>query len=433
MNYPAGKPTFSIKTLGCKVNQYESQAIRESLVQNGFVEKEPNQIADFYIINSCTVTHKADKDTRGLIRHFHTLNPSGKIIVAGCYAELDSDRKTLAQMPGVTHLVKNNEKKYIAKILNSETLHASRFTLHETITSFKERNRAFIKIQDGCNHKCSYCKVSLVRGPSQSRCAEEILKEVKLLLEKGFKELVLTGVCLGAWGRDFKKKENLAGITDKISKIEGNFRIRLSSVEPMYVSDEIIEIVKDNNRVCKHIHVPLQSGDDKILKIMKRAYTARKFTQITAKLKKHIPDIAITMDVLVGFPGEGEKEFHNTVKVIKRIRPSRMHIFSYSRREGTAASKFKQGVDEQAVKERVKLLADLSNDFSMDFARRFIGKKQDAIIESHRDKSTNLLCGYTDKYIRVLTDGPDALKNKLIPLRIDSVTEKTNTVRARLD
>jgi len=430
MNFPdkSARPTFTIKTLGCKVNQYESQAMRESLLRNGFSEEIGEEKTDFFIINSCTVTGKADRDTRNLIRHFHRRNPKGKIVVAGCYAELDSDREMLANMPGVIHLVRNREKGRITEILTTDD---GRQATDEKsgITDFKDRNRAFVKIQDGCDYRCSYCKVSIVRGPSRSRGLEEIVKEVRCLIEKGFKEIVLTGVCLGAWGKDLTDpnqpprltgvgwESGLAGLIKKLSRLEDKFRIRLSSIEPGYVIDEIIGMLRNNAKVCKHLHMPLQSGDDRVLKLMNRPYTTGKFTQLVKKARKHIPDMAITTDVLLGFPGEDNKSFQRTEKFIKDIRPSRIHVFSYSKREGTAAAKFKSYTDKKEVRERVNIITDLGKRLQADFAKRFAGKPQEVLIESQRDRSTGLLTGYTDRYVRVLTDGPDSLKSCLVSVR----------------
>ena len=436
MSFP-DSPTFIIKTLGCKVNQYESQAMRENLARGGFLEKTNGQIVDFYVINSCTVTHRADKDTRSLIRRFHKINPHGKIVITGCYAELDSDRNTLIGIAGVTHLVRNREKERIAEILQvnpkSEIRNSKQIGNPEfEITDFKDRNRAFIKVQDGCNHRCSYCKVSLVRGPSKSRCTEEILREVRAVIERGFKEIVLTGICLGAWGRDTAKKINLSNLVKEISQIDGLFRIRLSSIEPIYVTDDIINTLKNNDKVCKHLHIPLQSGDNRVLKAMKRPYTRERFAEIISKIRRRIPDVAITTDMLVGFPGEDDKHFHITLKFIKDIRPSRMHVFSYSKRDGTLASGYRHSLNKKEIKERAKILAGLNRKLSTDFARDFIGEIQSAVIESHRDGVTGFLTGYTDRYIRVFVDGPDSLKNNLIPVRIMRVDKEKNMVFACL-
>jgi len=379
--------------------------MREELLRSGFAEKMGEEGADFFIINSCTVTAKADKDTRSMIRHFHRINPKGKIVVAGCYAELESDRKTLLSMPGVTYLTRNSEKGKIAEILRPPVI-ARRPT--STITDFKDRDRAFVKIQDGCDHRCSYCKVSIVRGPSRSRPADEIAKEARALVEKGFKEIVLTGVCLGA------RKSGLADLAKKLLRIAGSFRIRLSSIEPGYVTDDLLRALNDEPKLCKHLHIPLQSGDDKILKLMNRPYTTRSFARLIKKIRKNIPDIAITTDVLLGFPGEDKKSFRKTEKFIKAIRPSRMHVFSYSKREGTAAAKLKNYTDRKEARNRVNILTELSKRLQTEFAKGFIGRPQKVLIESRRDRSTGLLTGYTDRYVRVLTDGPDSLKNRLV-------------------
>ena len=466
MSFPA-KPTFIIKTLGCKVNQYESQAMRENLARGGFLEKMSGEIADFYIINSCTVTRKADRDTRSMIHRFHRVNPDGKIVVAGCYAELEKDRNILTGIPGVTHLVRNNEKGRIGDILMADdkihppslklfsrsapadarrSISTAKFSFGEggQITDFKDRNRAFVKIQDGCDNRCSYCKVPLVRGASRSRNPEDVLVETKALLEKGFKEIVLTGICLGAWGRDMRQPRrlldgNLRGchtvlsdLVKKISQIDGLFRIRLSSIEPIYVTDALINILKDNDKVCKHLHIPLQSGDNRILRAMRRPYTRERFAEIIGKVRKRIPDAAITTDMLVGFPGEDDRRFHGTLKFIKDIRPSRMHVFSYSKRDGTPASGYRHNLNKERIKERVRILASLGKGFSSDFARGFIDKTENMLIESHRDGVTGFLTGYADKYIRVFVDGPDSLKNSLIPVKITRVDTEKNMVFARL-
>jgi len=436
MNFSAN-PTFLIKTLGCKVNQYEGQAMREGLIKNGLAEAE-NEIADFYVINSCTVTHKADSKTRNLIRYFNKVNPEGKIVVAGCYAEFDADRKMLMKIPGVTHLIRNNEKARIAEVL---AINNGREAAGEKsgITDFKDRDRAFVKIQDGCDHRCSYCKVRLVRGFSKSRRAEEILKEVKCLIEKGFKEIVLTGTCLGAWGQittdscqsprstgfgRIMRKEaagGLPGLIRAIARIEGRFRIRLSSIEPGYVTDELIRIFKDEPKLCKHLHISLQSGDDKILKHMNRPYATRKFMRLVTKIRRHVTDAAITTDILLGFPGEDDRSFHRTERFIKAIAPSRMHVFSYSRREGTVAAKFKSHARKEEINERANILMGLSKRFQADFAKRFINKMQEVLLESQRCRFTGFLTGYTDRYVRVLIDGPDTLKNRLVSIRSRSL------------
>ena len=442
-------PTFVFFTFGCKVNQYETQAMREALLKNGFTESPCITGADFCIVNSCTVTHKADRDVRNAVRRFYSVNPKGSVIVAGCYAEMEEDRKILEALPGVKHFIRNKEKKLIGEIA-SRAFGALAMTsgngalppsprLRRTgamtsgISDFIGHDRAFVKAQDGCDHKCSYCKVSIVRGPSISRDAEDIIKEKKFLIEKGFSEVVLTGVCLGAWGRDFKNKLTLTTLVDEVASLTGKFRIRLSSVEPVYVTSELITIVRDNDKICKHFHIPLQSGDDKILKLMKRQYSSDKFLRLVENIRSGIPDAGITTDVLVGFPGEDENSFRKTLKTVNKIIPSRMHIFSYSERPKTEAAKARPLTGADIKKKRVKELEALNREFSMDFAERFLGSSQDVLIETQRDKATGFLQGYTANYVRVLLDAPEPPGKGVRPVEITKVDRRQNLVLGCLD
>lgn len=434
MNSP-GKPTFAIETIGCKVNQFESQAIREQLTRNGFAEKKDAGRADFLILNSCTVTGKADRETRNLIHRLRRKNPHGKVIVTGCYAESENDRKTLREIPGVVELVRNSEKGKIAEIASNHVPLGRQVevgSLDRGITDFANRDRAFVKIQDGCDHRCSFCKVRLVRGPSKSRPYPEIADEVTLLAGKGYREIILTGICLGAWGKDFGGKNNLAGLLRKISLIGMPFRARLSSIEPLYVTDELIDTIKENAGICPHLHMPLQSGDDKILKSMMRPYTTGKFMQIVEKIRRHIPGVAITTDILAGFPGEDRSSFARTLNFVKGFGPSRIHVFPYSRREGTVSAGFKNNAERAVTKERVKILNDLGKNLSQEFAKHFIGKTQKALIET-RSRENGLLSGYTERYIRVLVNGPDSLKGALASVKIVSVGREKGDIRACLD
>ena len=434
MNSP-GKPTFAIETIGCKVNQSESQAMREQLTRCGFIEKKDAAGADFLILNSCTVTGKADRETRNLIHRSRRKNPHGKVIVTGCYAEAENDRKALMQIPGVTALARNSEKKKIAEIVSNYHRPACRTECGSSdggITDFANRDRAFVKIQDGCNHRCSFCKVRLVRGASRSRPYPEVVSEVRSLAGKGYREIVLTGICLGAWGKDLSGKNNLAGLLKKISLIEMPFRVRLSSIEPVYVTDELIATIKESAGICPHLHMPLQSGDDKILRSMMRPYTTGKFRQIVEKIRRCIPDVAITTDILTGFPGEDKSSFARTLNFVKSFGPSRIHVFPYSRRQGTLSAGFKNNVERAVTRERVKILNDLGESLSREFAKRFIGKTQKVLIE-RRSEGNGILSGYTERYIRVLINGPDSLKSGLISIKIVSVGREKGAICARLD
>ena len=275
---------FFIKTLGCKVNQYESQAIREILVRTGFKECLSKETADIYVLNTCTVTHKADSESRYWAGIFHKTNPKAKIVLTGCAVEHGAD--AFSFLPGVSNIIKNEDKINIADILthNSNTRREPHRFL--TITGFKDHTKAFVKIQDGCVNACSYCKIPSVRGESISKPLKDVAGEVGTLVSKGFEEIVLTGICLGAWGSDLAENQNLIDVLRRLSGIPGTFRIRLSSIEPKYITDELIDYIAQNRKICRHLHIPVQSGDDEVLKRMNRPYTAGGMRDLIIKAKK---------------------------------------------------------------------------------------------------------------------------------------------------
>lgn len=422
MNSP-NRPTFLIKTLGCKVNQYESERIREDLLGSGFIEKGHKNSADIYIVNSCTVTHKADRETRRFIRQFHTVNKKATIVVTGCYAEMNVDRKSLSMIEAVTILVRNSDKKRIAKML------CNKFRMPYRKKKFpnmclSERDRAFVKIQDGCDNKCSYCKVCIVRGPSVSLTSSEILEEISCLVSHRYKEVVLTGVCLGAWADNAKGSAKLPYLLKKISLLNGNFRVRLSSIEPKYITEGLIQTILESPKICRHLHIPLQSGDDKVLEMMNRGYSSSEFLSLLANVRRRLPGFTFTTDIIVGFPGEDDRSFRNTYEFIKKTTPSRIHIFTYSKRYGTKAFNFNSTAHSMNVKKRQKTLGRLADDLALSYAKTLRGKTVSVLVESRRDKATGLLTGYTDTYVRVLVEGPDRFLNSILPTKIVSVSEK---------
>ena len=421
-------------TIGCKVNQYETQAIREAFLKNGYREADSSQPADIFVINTCTVTSKADKDSRRLIRLSHRINPDAQIIVTGCLVEKDGDE--IRAIPGVTHIMKNSQKHRIADLyFGTDVRPKGGHGITEIapgaytplkISDFHNRTRAFVKIQDGCNNFCSYCKVPYVRGRSRSRDLQNIIDEVNRLVDRGFKELVLCGICLGEWGRDLPGNPELADVIDKVSSIKKDFRIRLSSIEPRQVGNRLIRIMADSRRLCNHLHIPLQSGDNGVLKLMNRPYSSRDFVKLIGRIKKTIPDFSLTTDVLVGFPGENKKAFFNTIKVLKNVRPSRLHIFSYSKRNGTKAYNYNLDVSKEEMKERKRRLEGIDRRFSYEYRRRFFNKTTQVLVENKRDKFTQLLTGYSDTYIRLLfTDGPDSFYGQLKKVKITKVDLKS--------
>jgi threonylcarbamoyladenosine tRNA methylthiotransferase MtaB len=408
---------IKLYTLGCKVNQYESQAIREQLLNAGLEESSTGK-ADIYVINTCTVTAQADKECRRLIRKALRSNAMSDLIVTGCLVEKDAGR--IFQISDKIRIVPNHLKGHIADFLNSRRnprlkTHKKNF-IPLKISDFKDHERAFVKIQDGCNNRCSYCKVPLVRGKSASRDPKEIIAEVKRLTGRGFKEIVLTGICLGAYRY---KGYKLVNLLRSLEKIAGEFRIRLSSIEPQLVSDALIKKVADSAVICPHLHIPLQSGDNEILRQMNRPYTVRDYLSLIAKIKKKISNVAITTDVLAGFPGEKESNFRNTVRCLKKISPMRTHIFSFSPREGTAAFDFPDSVEAAVIKKRVNLLRKIAGDASYKYRRRFSGRYLTVLIESQRDKQSGLLSGYSENYIRIAVEGAGEEQiNKLLRVKI---------------
>ncbi len=413
---------FSIKTFGCKVNQYEAQHIRENLVLAGLSECGPGEEPDIFIINSCTVTARADRDARYAIMRAHRTTPEAKIVVTGCYAE--KDEAEISALPGVSKVIKNSDKPNLAAILISDPLypipdprHAPRST--PIISGFKGHTKAFVKIQDGCENFCSYCKVPYVRGAFRSRPLADITDEVRTLVSKGYKELVLTGICLGAWG--VEGRGSLCEVLEAIRKIEGVFRVRLSSIEPKYVTDRLIDMIASDRRICRHLHIPLQSGDNDVLARMNRPYKREDFRAIVERFRSRIRDAAFTTDVIVGFPGEEERNFMNTLELIKELSPGRTHIFTYSPREGTAAFCMEGACAPGASKERFGRLRDAADSASLSFRRQFAGRRLDVLVQTSRDRGTGLLTGYSDNYIKVLFRGPDSMMNNIVRVNIERV------------
>lgn len=417
----------AFETLGCKVNQYETQLIREQFANAGFECVSSDAPADIFVINTCTVTGKADSESRRLIRNAIKINPAAKIVVTGCYTELDSDE--IKKISDSLLVVKNSEKSKILQYLGVAPRGYS-----SVISGFEDRTKAFVKAQDGCDNFCSYCKVPLARGRSKSRDSAEIIREINSLVSNNYKEIILTGICLGGWGRDVGRV--LAVLLEEIEKeVSGDYRIRLSSIEPWYVTKSLIKRIADSDKICRHLHIPMQSGDDEILKAMNRAFASSDFIRLINDARSFLPEMAFTTDILAGFPGETQAHFDNTLKVVRLTRPSRIHIFPYSRRKGTRAYGFKGSVPNHIVTERVKALELLASELALEFRNRFAGRPAQILVETRRDKSTGLLTGYTDTYIKVGFDGPDSYKGTLRMVTVPPLTNPNSCdiLAARLE
>ena len=430
MNTEANSKRFYIKTLGCKVNQYESQLMREMLVKNGFMECLAEDIADIYIINTCTVTRHADSASRHMIGLFHRMNPKAHIVVTGCYVEHDAH--DVSFLPGVKYIIKNEDKYDVASILRdyAEGFSGSQIKKGRepwlTISDFKDHTKAFLKVQDGCDNLCAYCKVPLVRDRSRSKPLKYIMDEVKALVAKGFKEIVLTGICLGAWGRDLSENASIVDVLKALETIGANSRIRLSSIEPKYVTDELIGYMASHPNICRHLHIPLQSGDDAVLNMMNRPYTAAQYLSLINKIRENLPDIAITTDVMVGFPGETDERFQNSLGLVRRILPSRVHIFPFSKRNGTKAAEYGEELDPREVKRRHTMMRVLALEASYAYRMKYMGKVLDILTETKRDRPSGMLEGYSDNYIRVMFEGPDSLKGSLTRVKLDWLSLNTS-------
>jgi len=414
--------TVKFFTLGCKVNQYDTQSIREQLLRCGLRELTTRAPADIYVVNTCTVTHRSDAGSLYLIRKVLRENPKAKVIVAGCLTKLDSDkiRKT---SPGCLIIKDKENLSPIFKKLKL-TLHSSpssRHSLPKTrfISHFRGRTRAFLKIQDGCDNFCSYCKVPLVRGGSASRKIEDIISEARELAQNGFKEIVLCGICLGSFGKGLRPVAHLVDLIKQLEKIEGILRIRLSSIEAADVDSRLIKYMSASKKLCRHLHIPIQSGDDEILKKMNRRYTRQEYSRLIGKIKKSIPDIAITTDVLVGFPGEKESNFRNTLRLVKKIQPEKTHIFPYSSRQGTLAAKFSDArISDAQLKKRITALKLMADSCGLAYKKKFLGQAREVLFEARNKDKFGWWQGFTGNYLKVRLKSEQKLKNCLLPVRL---------------
>ncbi|TVM03836.1 MAG: tRNA (N(6)-L-threonylcarbamoyladenosine(37)-C(2))-methylthiotransferase MtaB [Candidatus Brocadia sp. WS118] len=415
--------TCAFITLGCKVNQYETQAIREALAAKGFVETIPEQAADLYVINTCTVTSASDEKSRQHIKRVKRKNPRAIVVVTGCYAEADA--RTIKNIDGVDYVITKDEEAQLAEIVSRDTV--PRVPTQESIynlkiSHFAGHTRAFLKIEDGCDMYCSYCIIPYVRGGIKSRRPQDILEEARRLIDNGYKEIILTGIHLGAYGKDTQGAYRLLGVIQMLSNLSGLERLRLSSIEVNEITNDLIDLVMHLGKICPHFHIPLQSGDDFILKRMNRKYTSSQYLETLDSIRSKIDSPSFTTDVIVGFPGEKDEHIENTINLCKNAGFSRMHIFPFSAREGTPAAKMTDHCQPQIIKTRRSRLDAVSKTLAYSYKRRFLNTCVKVLAEMERDPKTNKLCGYSERYIKVLFDGPDMVKKSLVSVRIDEIT-----------
>lgn len=408
---------FAIHTLGCKTNQLESATIKDTLVSAGYELVKFSEVADFYIINTCSVTAKSDSESAYYVRKARAKNPVAKIVVTGCSAQLHPDEL------GADIVVGNAKKLEILEYIESNSSLVTDIMKEveykdKKTYSIDGKTRANVKIQDGCNSRCAYCIIPYARGYSRSNKAENVIEQIEILTQKGFKEIILTGIHIGQWGLDFKHKKHFIDLLKEIEKIPTLQRYRLGSLEPPEINDELIDFLAQSDKFAHHIHVSLQNGNSEILKKMNRKYNIERAADIIYKLKDKMPDIALGCDIIAGFPTETDEQFDDCYNNLKELPLSFMHVFPYSIRPGTPAAKMEQ-VDENIKKQRAKKLQELAKQKKDMFISSMVGKELEVLIEKKRDKSGKLK-GVSSNYIIVHLGGDDELMNTIVKAKIVS-------------
>jgi threonylcarbamoyladenosine tRNA methylthiotransferase MtaB len=423
-------PKFKIVTLGCKVNQTESESIAQDLMASDWIAVQDAEAADVCIVNTCAVTQKASMQSRQALRQAIRANPCARIMATGCYAETAPDE--IKTIQGVTDIIGQGNKQAISSMLRQEGQRPAEVLISgcgdigqkrvfelTPLAVTAPRTRPFLKIQDGCDAFCTYCIVPYARGRSRSMPPEKVLHRIRKLAEAGYHEVVLTGIHIGTYGRDLSPVAGLAALLGRIDSLGLIDRVRVSSIEPLELTGEIIRMVAESDRFCRHFHIPLQSGDDGILKKMGRPYSRQIFRDLIIRVHEAMPDAAIGVDTLIGFPGEGEKAFENTYELIKDLPVSYLHVFPFSARPGTAAAKFGPPVQPEILKTRCERMRSLGWSKRLNFYRKFIGERLPVLIEAKRDGTAGLLKGISSNYVPVLIDAGDELKNKIVDVKIE--------------
>ncbi len=412
-------------TLGCKVNQYETNGMIQAFLQNGYEIVDFTEKSDIYIINTCTVTSISDKKSRQMIRRTKQLNPDAIVVAVGCYAQVAKDK--LEEIKDIDLILGISEKteiiKYVEEELKernpktyiSDVMHQKQFVDFGSV-NYTDKNRVAIKVQDGCNQFCTYCIIPYARGRIRSRKIENVRKEVEDLAKKGIKEIVITGIHVASYGKDLEENIGLIDLLEEINKINGIERIRLSSLEPTLITQEFVERLSKLEKICDHFHLSLQSGCNATLKRMNRHYATEDFKKATELLRKTYPNVALTTDIIVGFPGETDEEFNITYNFLKEINFYKMHIFKYSPRHGTKAEKMPNQIDGNIKEERSKKLIELSDKNEIQQNKKHINENLNVLIEEFED---GYYKGHTTNYIMVkMQENANNLQNKIVTAKI---------------
>ena len=413
--------TVAFYTLGCKVNQYETNAMEQQFIKNGYTVVDHHDFADIYVVNTCTVTNIAERKSRQMLRRVKDINKDAILVVCGCYAQVAKEE--LEKIPEIDIILGINEKNniveivedYIKKQVSKEEIVSDVSNQNEFLdfgdVTYTEKNRAVVKVQDGCNMFCTYCIIPYARGRIRSRKIENVVSEITKIAKLGIKEVVITGIHVASYGKDFEENIGLIDLLEAINKIDGIERIRLSSIEPNIIDEEFIKRLSKLEKICPHFHLSLQSGCDETLKRMNRKYTTKKYKEAVDLLRSYFPDVNFTTDVIVGFPGETEEEFNTTYKFLEEIKFYRMHVFKYSKRRGTVAEKMPNQIDGNIKEERSNKLIELSNKNENEYNESYIGKEVNVLFEEYEN---GYFRGYTTNYMMVNVPGKKEDEEKLV-------------------
>lgn len=431
------RKSVAIATLGCKVNQYESSSLAEMFRARGYQVVDFKDKADVYVINTCTVTNMGDRKSRQLIRRAAKANPGGLVVVTGCYSQVSPGE--VLEIPGVDLVTGTGDRSRIVDMVEKleKGRKVSAVRERRDLTEYEElpavastgRVRAFLKIQEGCDNFCSYCIVPYARGPLKSRDPKRVLEEARQLAAAGYREIVLTGIHTGAYGKDKVDGLNLAALLGKLAEAPGLKRIRLSSVEPMDITGDLISVLAQGPPFCPHLHIPLQSGDDSILAAMRRGYSADDFRKLVAAIREKISDVSLTTDVIVGFPGERAVHFKNTYNLVKELKFTALHTFKYSPRKGTPAAEFPGQVPPEVKEERSRRLSDLGKELFARYASRYLGRTVEVLVEEGLAGCPGMMQGHTADYLLAAFPGEPGLRGEFVEVMPEELSEGLITGR----
>ena len=431
-------------TLGCKVNQYETNAMAQEFLEKSYEVVEHTEIADIYVINTCTVTNMSDRKSRQMLRRVKELNENAVVVACGCYAQVA--KSELEKIEEVDLILGNNEKKNIVELVEKFVKTKKKELEIEDVMNQKEyvefgdvvyteKTRAVIKVQDGCDRFCSYCIIPYARGRVRSRKPEKIISEINKIAKEGIKEVVITGIHIASYGKDFKEDYKLIDLLEEINKIDGIQRIRLGSLEPLLITEEFVSRLVKLEKICHHFHLSLQSGCDNTLKRMNRRYTTKEFKNIVNLLRENYQDVNLTTDIIVGFPGETEEEFDKTYEFLKEIKFYKMHVFKYSQRKGTKAAVMSGQIDGNKKEERSRKLIELSNRNEKEYNENYVGKEVEILWE---EKKEEFYRGHTKNYISAYRklenqNGGNDKSNEKPESNIENTITKAKCIDAKQD